>query len=458
MKTTFKSEKWNLFAQITILIFIAECTFGSSGRWLEIGPFSIRMVLFAISFIATLPAVFLKIKQLARNFQVIITVCFGIYLIICAVIGLNNGNSIKFIVADITSFMTLLLVPGFIAVMCNKKAISRAIDVVFWVSAVLAGITIIIHFALAFMSNDAVTALNVWINHRYLGGLATLQTGLQRIYMRSQMFLQVSIIYGVWKSGNCTGKKRIAVYLTQGIILFACVLSYTRGFWLGLAVSTCMLLLIGVKYWKQFIKVATVMLAMLVAFLGISWCCYRSPAAAVEIVNRFDPDLIVISGINSDIDELPSLEDISDQEKNDFAAVTLRAKTLFHLKERISQKPIFGNGLGENLDEIRKDGKTEYMYLDMTMKTGVVGTTLFVLTFFAFVIVQIQCSIKRKKLSFPQNCWEDAQIRNRFLTAAYLGIAATSFLNPFLNNPMGIMLLMLTVTAVYDEKQKSSEV
>jgi hypothetical protein len=53
----------------------------------------------------------------------------------------------------------------------------------------------------------------------------------------------------------------------------------------------------------------------------------------------------------------------------------------------------------------------------------------------------------RNRGSRPQ--WRDPRIRNRFLTAAYLGVALTSWFNPFLTNPMGISLLMLTATAVY---------
>lgn len=460
LKSVFTFEKWSRVAETLLLIYVAECTFGGSGRWLEIGPLSIRMVLFGLCFAATLPLVIRSIKKLAHNFQVIITVCYGIYLIVCAWIGLRSGNALGFIWADVSTMMALALLPGFMVVMCNRRAISRAVDVVFWASMLIAVITILLHFSLAFADGATAKAITGWLNSKSLGGMALMQTGIYRMYMKSQIFLQVAIVYGIWKIGKSTGKMRITLYVCEGFLLVACILSYTRGFWLGLAASAGMLLLMGVKYWTRFLKALSAMLAVLVVFLATSWACYTTPSAAIEIVNRFDPNLIVVGNGDGDIQtQFPGLDEENTLvDESNMAAVELRAKSLEMLKEKISDHPVFGNGLGENLDGLRDDGKTEYMYLDTMMKTGLVGMILFLLTFFGFVFVQIYYSFLRKKQTLAPPDWTDAEIRNRFLTAAYLGVAVTSFFNPFLNNPMGIMLLMLTATAVYDGKPNKCEV
>ena len=89
------------------------------------------------------------------------------------------------------------------------------------------------------------------------------------------------------------------------------------------------------------------------------------------------------------------------------------------------------------------------MYLDILMKTGAVGLVLFLMTFFGFLPVQIRNELLKNNKT-PLS-WDSPVIRNRVLTAAYLGVALTSFFNPFLLNPMGIALLMLTSTAVFCE-------
>lgn len=428
------------------------------------------MILFALCFLATLPAVFSNIKKLAKNWQVIITVLFGLHLIVCAVIGIKTGNQLSFIVSDITTFMALALVPGFLATMCNKRAINRAIDVVFWVAVGLAAIGVILHFIDAFADESVMLVINKWLNRKSLGGMAAMQTGIHRIYMKSQMFIQVAIVYGVWKLGKEDAKGKKAIIVAEGLLFTGCVLTYTRGFWLGLMASAGLLLIMGIKYWSKFLKVAGSMLAVFMCFVVISSVCYRGLYVPIEIVNRFNPDLLVSSdfaedNVSSKGDKDKGKNNGKDKDKNkneidesNIEARDLRAKTLSMLKKRISKHPIIGSGLGENLDSIRDDGRTEYMYLDITMKTGVIGTVLFVLTFFGFIIVQIFYSLKRKKMKLPSPEWEDAEVRNRFLTAAYLGIAVTSCFNPFMNNPMGITLLMLTAAAMYDGEPKNSEV
>lgn len=460
IKDFFNNSTWQRIVQIFLYVYVAECTFGGSGRWLEIGPLSIRMIIFAICFIATLPAVFQNIRKLTKNLQVISTVGFGVYLLICAVIGFQSGNSFHFIWADLTTFMSLALLPGFMATMSNSISIQRAIDVVFWCATGIACFTILTHLLIAFVGADFTNFASNFLNSTSIGALAPLQTGIHRIYMRNQIFLQVAIVYGIWKIGkSTTTAMRIVLCVAEGILLSSCILSYTRGFWIGLATSVLLLFLLGIKYWKKFIKSAVCMLMMFSVFVGVSWVSYQSPAVCIEIVNRFNPNLI--PGYTSGWDDIFENPDHVDDPfsdapptDNDQAAVNLREQTLLLLNERIAAHPLFGNGLGENLDEIRDDGRTEYMYKDLLMKTGILGICLFCVTFFGFIIIQIRQSLLRRKQGLPSPNWDDAEIRNRIMIAAYLGVAVTSFFNPFLNNPMGIMLLILTATAVYEEKSQ----
>ena len=163
-----------------ILAFVAECTFGGSGRWLEIGPLSIRMILFAACFVMTLPYVLRDIRRLAANLQVIVTVAYGVYLLVCAVIGIRTGNQMGFIWADISTMMTLALLPGFMAVMSEQSMINRAVDVLYWSAAVVAAITVAMHFILVVMNQKQFDALYELITGSYMGGIAELKTGMQR--------------------------------------------------------------------------------------------------------------------------------------------------------------------------------------------------------------------------------------------------------------------------------------
>lgn len=445
-------EKLNRISEILILIYLAECTLGSSGRWLEIGPISIRMVLFAACFLTTLPAVLMNIKALSRNYQILFTVIFGVYYCICALIGILNDNSFAFITADMTSMMGLALLPGFITVMGNRQSIEKAVNVIFYSAVALAAITVLLHFVLAFVSDYTITEINIAINDKALGGLATLATKIQRIYFKSQIFLQVAIIFGVWKIANRSVKECLGLLFCEGLLFTACILSYTRGFWLGLFVSLLIVLVSYPKQIKQYLKIAAAILIVFFVFAGISAICYRAPYILYEIANRFDPDLFVVSGSM----DAPILGD-SIVDQNNLAAVTMRQQTLIGLKEKIVQKPLFGHGLGANLDAIRSDGKTEYMYHDILMKTGIVGLLLVILTFYGVIASHIKSSIADWKINKIKCDFDSHIVRDRFLIAAYIGIAITSIFNPFLFSPMGIAVLSLVCAAIFSEKSQTTK-
>jgi len=59
-------------------------------------------------------------------------------------------------------------------------------------------------------------------------------------------------------------------------------------------------------------------------------------------------------------------------------------------------------------------------------------------------------SRRKKQLGNPE--WNSAYVRNMFVLMGYISVAATSLFNPFLNNPMGIMLLMVTSAAMYEKE------
>lgn len=444
-------NKLNKVAQVFILLFVAECTLGSSGRWLSIGPLSIRIILFIIAFALSLPCVIAKFKETFLNFTVISTLIFGVYFAISIVLGIKNGNNFGFIVADVTTFMSLALTPAFIAVMCNKKAIERAVNTIFYASGALSVVVVILHIVMAFANKSFVAGVNGILNEYSLGGFANLSTGIQRIYLRSEIFLQVAIVYGIWLFGKAQGKIKWLISFLEGCLFCAFILSYTRGFWFGLAVAAVVLLIVGIKYFKQYLKLTACMLCAFVAFSFLSSALYGGPFVAAEVVNRFNPNLIVISGTENNGTTVGSENNVTDSSvsEEDIAAANVRNQTLIALKEEIANKLIFGHGLGKNLDNVRDDGRTEYMYLDIILKMGIIGFVLFVAVFFGFIVIQIKSYLKKRKngvLSF-----NSATVRNLFLTVGYLSVAVTSFFNPFLNNPMGIMLLLVTLTAVYEE-------
>ena len=458
---------------VAISLFALECVLGCSGRWLNFGRFSIRMVLFTLCFLLTLPNVFRQLRALIRSPYVILTVLFGFYLMLAALIGWKRQNNIGFIVADITGFLTLALMPGFLATVCTPKRIHRLTDMIFWGSLILGIVTTVMHICLAFIPDTQINMLNGLLNNHYMGGFAHLQTGMLRIYLRSQIFLQVGLLLGLRKCWTVSGWKRWLLFVAEGILLFGCLMSLTRGFWLGFAASAVLLLLLYPQFWKQYLITVGAVAVVVVGLFSLSWLSYGHPVAAKEIVNRFNPALISgallppdattpsspdvtgpsspdVTGPSSPDTTVPDSSKPGDSDNipdSDLDAVEIRQKTLQELNTFIRSRPIFGNGLGTSLGGLRDGGKTEYMYQDNLMKLGIVGFLLFLAVFF-LPVLQLLIRAVRRLISKKPIPWDSSEMHDLILACAYIGVALTSYVNPYLTNPMGILLVLLTTSAV----------
>lgn len=108
------------------------------------------------------------------------------------------------------------------------------------------------------------------------------------------------------------------------------------------------------------------------------------------------------------------------------------------------------------MDEIRDDGKVEYMYMDILLKSGAIGMVLFLATFFYPVVLLLLGLWKRRSETATDDM---LKMQIAVIVAAYISVAVTSWFNPYLSNPMGITLLMITSSAVVlirktDNKEK----
>ncbi len=440
-------------AFLFLCLYTAECAVGCSGRWLSFGPLSIRMILFGCCLLLTLPRVIFQVKDLIRLPYFWILSAFALVLAVSAFIGLRNGNNPGFLFADITSLLSFALLPGILVTVNSRARLALVMKVLFYSTALLALAAVILHFAMALLSTKEIVALNDWINRMALGGLAKMPTGVQRIYLRSQIFLQVCLLFGIWMLKSLPSKKeKILVWAGEIIMLFAFVLTYTRGFWLALAFTAILFFALFFPYWKHCLKCAGILALSLVVLLGASWAAYRTPSAAVAVLERFDPSLIVI------MPSRPTEEPEEPEDGDAFAqAATLRSETLAQQMRYIGEHPILGSGLGKNLDGLRTDGKTEYMYQDMWMKTGIIGLGLFLFSCFwpsGSLICRYWKTPKeeRKRLLDWKSAFTQAVIWN----LAVLGVAITSYFNPFLTTPMGILVVLFAAAAVNLSQQSKS--
>lgn len=441
---------------ISALIF--ECAIGSSGRIISFGPVSLRMLLFALAFLATLPAVLLNLRHLIKDKIMIATALFLIYLFFSFGLGLLRHNPRGFAVSDLTGLLFLTMLPGIIATVNTKKRILTLAKVLVLGATVLAAAILAIHYTLIF-SPSTDKSINDFLNGRSLGGLFYLGQFIFRIYLRSSMFNLCAVMIGLYfffRSSPDTwertvlGKKTAAAVIVLN--LYALMLTYTRSLWFGLFFALLFLLLILRPKAKKLLGAASATLAGLILLATISVFSCGNLAVISKGVERVS--LGLASQLNITFFER-NIQDwnISIEEKNAHEAMQkadkLRTKTMKSLLARINRKPVFGYGLGQNLDEIeRDDGKAEFTYLDIAMKMGIAGLALFILPFIFLFFKYIQSVRQFKKNPEDKKDRDFLNLTHAF-SASLFGVMLVSHFNPFISNPLGLSIYLLYAACLY---------
>ncbi len=437
---------------------VLECTIGSSGRLLVIGGVSLRMFLLFGLLLAVAPFAWRERRSLVEQPFVRVVGLFFAVLAVAAAWGLRLGNAHSFVVNDLTTFAMLLTVPGVMALHLSRRELSRLAVILFWGSVALAVGTTVVWVLITTAAID-VNAANRWINERTLGGIA-LGDGVYRVYFRSHVLLIPALALGVWR-GATDGRLRRTFLAATGLILVAELLSFTRSIWVGSVVAMLVLVILGRS---RLPRLATSMAVALCFFVlaGVALVVIE-PRLSAQTVGRLNPGLVV--GLPSSpptqaapTPSRPSIaptptptptspaptpspttgDAVSDTNPADARAVRVRSETLRLHRERIAERPMTGWGLGANLDSIRDDGRTEYMYWDMLMKLGALGFLVF-LAVWAWIPGTVFLRTLRSGEVPP------ASIP---LSAAIAGIAVTSYFNPFLNSPLGLVVLLVAAAAL----------
>lgn len=432
---------------LAISLFCLECVVGGAGRIIHFGYFSLRMFLFTVCFLLTLPCVWAKRRELLKRPYTWIWAAFFVVLFLYALRGYQLGSTLSYIRQDLTLFLTLLLFPGFISLIDHKRErVNWLVDLVF-VGAVIVGIaTVLLHLLLAFEPESFAKRVDYLLNTTSCGGLAVFGENYYRVYLKSQMFLQIGTVIGLYKMIMAKQRKHwLVLLLWEAIQVYAMILSGTRGFWLGVAVSCVMVAVLRWQNIRAYLKALAGLIVSIAILFGISQIAYGTPVTLFAFADRIGIPVeshILDAGKNSD-----GAGSVAAQE----FAKSMREKTWNELHRLISEKPLTGYGLGKNLDGIRTyadDGRPEYMYQDIYMKLGLVGFVLFMAVFCLHDGQILVRSFKRRKLA-------DESV-DLYVAAGYTGLLVTSYLNPFLTSTMGITALLIVI-AVADTSDMTTQ-
>lgn len=433
-----------------LLLTLAELFMGSMGHLFYISvvghTLSIRMVLwstillaFTIKFIKQL----IKDKKQSRYWQNIkslsawkILGALAFFIVLGLLSGFYHHNGAALIFDDFNAWLYFLLIfPILVVYGFQDEAVWRRLKLVFIAAALWLSLKTL--FLLYVFTHGAFWTPDVyrWLRFTIEGEITPTTTGWPRIFIQGQSFLAIALLgllffqSTVFKFKEFFKKRNLLIWFLAGALLASLLLSFSRSFWLGLAVAVAFSLIV---IWRQanFKKalisflwfLSTVLASFLIIYLVSSYpyIHFRTNNFSTSLVSRAD-----------------SSHD---------AAVVSRWHLLPILTKAVAHNLIVGQGFGATLTYISSDPRVlathsdghyttyafEWGYLDIWYKLGFLGLAAYLLLLFRLVGDGLKRATLENNYLF------------QVLPAGVIFLAVVNIFTPYLNHPLGIGFLILS--------------
>ena len=447
-------DKVVFFLLCTLMV---DCCIFGAGRTISFGPIGFRMALAGILLILTIPLLCTKVRSLLSNKFLWMLAAFVLWLIIQTVVGLVRGNRMSLIASDLKGFAYFALVFPAVCVLTEKKRIHILMKAMMYASTVL-GIAGILILCIHNWDISAFYSFYHFDSQFNIAIFASINSKLLRVFFKSSNYLLCGCAFPLYfvlaeKNRQIPWKYPLII----GLSLFVLLLSYTRSIYLAMALAAGMAIILCLCFtWKKntikLLKLLAISVSLFVVLIACfnlifdyNYLDYAFERLGVTFAESETDTVIPNAGGSPDLDK----DDCTYKEEYQQATIlsdNLRKDTMNELLEQISSSPIAGHGLGKGI-AVRASGYNEYFYLDLMLKTGVIGLILFLMPF-AFVGFYL---LKRSKMTMDS--W--------FLTGIWMsvlvGFMAFSFFNPYMNASLGISYYCCTIGVFCCAINNSSE-
>ena len=341
--------------------------------------------------------------------------------------GIIRGNSFQNLFFDFNGWLYFVLIFPIMDVVKSREQIENILQIFTGVVTIVIVKTFFFLYIFSHGFEVVVFPVYHWLRQFLIGEVTLMPSGFYRIFFQSQIYLLIGFF--IFSAFLIWGNKKDKKYWLLAIgSLTSVLISFSRSFWVGLAVGLLALLVILIIKKFSLGKIVKIGLAGIV-ILVIS-------LAATFVTAQFPfPEPGKISFASMFSDRLTDLDE---------AAVRSRWDLLPPLGKEIIKHPIIGSGFGTTVTYKSSDPRAvqvnpggifttyafEWGYLDIMLKIGLAGLAVYLL-----LIVKIW------RLG-----WGLGQSGGILSFGLLLGLAAlltTNFFSPYLNHPLGIGYIML---------------
>lgn len=428
-----------------LCLFLLECSITGGGRYWEVGPVSVRILLGGLAAVLALPELFRHLGAYLKKPSIWLTLIFAAWLAFCAWLGIRSNNRMDVLITDVKGFMWLFLIPVFVAVVRSRDRLRTLLSWVLVGAVIQAALILAVNAAVVLSDNPE--PLCRWLTARSVGLVDIVSNKLVRVFFKSSPYMIVGCVVVLFRQARAP-KLRWRYVLAVALLFNALLLSYTRSLYGALGLTavlsiTAVLILCpaGRKRVLAFLLAAVVCFGVLVTVQEfvlegsyLSFAVSRTIGQEVptswasQLRGRIRGDISDDKPNDAEMDRQRSYIEVT--EKSD----QFRQETQDGLKDCIRRSPIIGCGLGAAAAS-RDSGVDEYFYLDMLARTGIVGLVLYMLPF-GYVV--LWCLRRRSLL---RECPEGAAVVCGLCT-----FWVVTWFNPWMNAVLGIAWYAVTLS------------
>lgn len=428
-----------------LCLFLLECSITGGGRYWEVGPVSVRILLGGLAAVLALPELFRHLGAYLKKPSIWLTLIFVAWLAFCAWLGIRSNNRMDVLITDVKGFMWLFLIPVFVAVVRSRDRLRTLLSWVLAGAVIQAALILAVNAAVVLSDNPE--PLCRWLTARSVGLVDIVSNKLVRVFFKSSPYMIVGCVVVLFRQARAP-KLRWRYVLAVALLFNALLLSYTRSLYGALGLTavlsiTAVLILCpaGRKRVLAFLLAAVVCFGVLVTVQEfvlegsyLSFAVSRTIGQEVptswasQLRGRIRGDISDDKPNDAEMDRQRSYIEVT--EKSD----QFRQETQDGLKDCIRRSPIIGCGLGAAAAS-RDSGVDEYFYLDMLARTGIVGLLLYMLPF-GYVV--LWCLRRRELL---RECPEGAAVVCGLCT-----FWIVTWFNPWMNAVLGIAWYAVTLS------------
>lgn len=359
----------------------------------------------------------------------------GIFIIFALLVGvMKNGFSDAFFDFNAWLYLALLLPLWQIYFTAkDKKRIKENISLLFLSGVLFLTLkSLVLLFIFSHGSESLILDVYRWLRNYYLGEATMMSGGFYRIFLQAQIFILFAFLFSLVALVKSNSKKIIIFLLSlSSFFASALILNFSRSFWVGGVLALGLLFLLvwrRYSFKKMFLSGLFTLTSLIIGFL------------LVVVVVKFPwPN----SSANFGLDSLSERARLNVPE----SAISSRWALLEVMKQDLRSNFLIGRGFGARLEYKSSDPRVleqsatgiystyafEWGWFDIWLKLGLIGVFLYAYLLFLM--------LKDLFLSFKSR--ED--VLSLALALSLVSLIAINFFTPYLNHPLGIGFILLSV-------------